>query len=281
MRTRVAALCVGTEVAFVGNTGSPQGASRRHGLTLPASFPGADEETGLDWLVFPRESLECPQQQLSPRQRKAHLQRLAWASTRRVTQAKLPPMPGAWVRERNEHRSTEAPASRRASQGREGMQLPRLPVSRIATVRWELSHQDIVGAGPATVKRREWPLDWQPPLDFSGSTNRSRPKLSPAGKELIVDRRSVLGFLSAGAAAGCASLVAGSPQARGAPQPAPPRRPRASSTEDHRRQNHPHRPGPDPARGRQGHDQRAGPLRLGCATFTQRAFAVRRPSKNT
>jgi hypothetical protein len=171
MRASVAALCVGTEVAFAGNTGSPQGASRRHGLTLPASFPGTDEETGLDWLVFPRESLECPQQQLSPRQREAHLQRLACASTKRVAPAETPahaPAPG--------HRSATSTARirlrqvRRASQGREGMQLPRLPVSRLATVRWELSHQDIVGAGPATVKRLDWPLDWQPPRDSSGST---------------------------------------------------------------------------------------------------------------
>ena len=171
MRARVAALCVGTDVAVAGNTGSPQGASRRQGLRLPASFPRADEEMGLDWLDFPRESLECPQQQLSPRQREAHLHRLAWASTRSVASAETPahaPAPG--------YRSATSAASkrlrqvRRASQGREGMQLPRLPVSRNSTVRWELSHQDIVGAGPATVKRLDWPLDWQPPRGSSGST---------------------------------------------------------------------------------------------------------------
>ena len=78
-----------------------------------------------------------------------------------------------------------------------------------------------------------------------------------------MDRRDVLGWLSAGAAAGCLDLFSGpaprGPDGRaaavGGPRPAP--------AEDHRHHDDPHRPQSRPAGHRQGLDQRAGPLRPG------------------
>ena len=90
-----------------------------------------------------------------------------------------------------------------------------------------------------------------------------------------MDRRSVLGFLSAGAAAGCASLVAGSPPARGAPQPgaaAPPRGlPPLKITDVKTILTAPNRVRLVIVK---VSTSEPGLYGLGCATFTQRAYAV-------
>ena len=89
------------------------------------------------------------------------------------------------------------------------------------------------------------------------------PPFHPPERSSIMDRRNVLGFLSAGAAAGCASLLSGSAPLSAAAQPGHGLAARAASAQDHRHQDDPHRPQSDQAGDRQGFDQRARALRPG------------------